>query len=75
MKCDLEARRAYPAERPFNSEKISDYIELCMRLAGYEFTRYGTSCEGPIGIRNEYCYKSTKGLSGFSIALKKFYAN
>ena len=64
-RCELEAQKTFPnVKNMFLSAAAGDFIELCMRAAGYEFDNDNRSCFGPFVVNgsvlyekpNPYCY-------------------
>jgi hypothetical protein len=60
--CKLEAMRLYPGEELTSysvvSTKLTDYVETCMKVHGYNFSASSTWCRSYISAfqSNPYCY-------------------
>jgi hypothetical protein len=56
LSCQMDSRRAYPAEDPFESFKVHEFTHICMQRRGYEDVDYGDKrCSG--SFEDLRCYK------------------
>jgi hypothetical protein len=56
-KCELEARKTYPAvQNVYIYAPTNRIIELCMSAAGYDFSYYYLKCALPENVVSADCY-------------------
>jgi hypothetical protein len=68
--CELDARRAYPAENFFISTRTYDHLLLCMQAAGYERTFAKKGYCPTFVAYQPACYRPSEFLSGILFDLE-----